>query len=536
MSNKVSRQHTKAVVRIIDLLIIFCLLLTSAGCTKPEEAEEDPLFMEQYEEEPSDMKQNEEIPSEAVEVQTSTERTSIKIFFPGYQPRNWSEAKAEIEKRTRDTLNITLDFIWTDQYAYISHVKTLQASNDYVDAFVLASPDGASPDFTKLAREGMLEDITDIFPQSAPALYKKYSNEELAYASVDSKLYAVPSLYTVADSPNIIIDDSLLKKYKINNITDFEQYEAFLKKVKENEPDTIPCVDTGTFINALPSVFGYAVADKPNMLVYKWDDPEMNLMAWETTPEFQDTVNMMIEWYQKGYQKAAPTRTNNIRAASVMIGSPMSPPSEKAQKVSLSNSAGIGTTFEFDSVRVCRIFPEKTIQRDNPMGKYYVNGSFVFPKASKNTEMVLRFLEWVQLDRNNYNLLLYGIEGKDHVIKDGRPQLPKGMNSVGSSYMYWGGHWAFKNLEYETAEKNVQPLMEYLKRNSEYPPHGVFYPEYGGLEQVAAQRAKTLQEFYTRISQGEVKTPEQLEKLINKMEDIGTDELIAMAQGQLKKN
>lgn len=524
MTDKVSKRVIKSAVRIVGLLTISCLLLAPAGCAgKPEGPEEDFSFMEQYEDDPSS----------SVESSAPTEHTTIRFLFPGYTPRNWENVKAEIEKRTRDTLNITLDFKWKEQYMYINDVKTLQASNQEFDAFILASPDIMSPDFTKLARAGILKEITNIFPQSAPGLYKKYTNEELEYASVDSKLYAVPSLFVTAFCPGIMANDSLLERYKIDDITDFEQYETFLKTVKENKPDDIPGVDTSTFIATLPATYGYAIADQRNMLVYKWDDPEMKLMAWERTPEFYDTVNMYIDWFKKGYLKAAASGDDYFKASSVMLGSSVAPPSKETEIVSTSNANG--KTLVTEPMRICRLYPERTVQRDNPMGNFSVNGSFVFTKESKNTEMVLRFLEWVQLDRENYNLVVNGIEGEDYVINDGKPELPNGMNSLSSSYMDWGGHWAFRNIEYETAENKVQPLMEYLKNHTKYPPHGVFYPEYGALEQVAEMRSRGLQEFSSMLSQGQIKSLDELEKLINRMEDIGTDELVAAAQSQLTK-
>jgi hypothetical protein len=108
----------------------------------------------------------------------------------------------------------------------------------------------------------------------------------------------------------------------------------------------------------------------------------------------------------------------------------LTPPSDKAEKLSLSTANG--TVKETDPLRLLRLYPEKPVQRGNPMGSFNVNGSFMFPESSNNTAMVLRFLEWVQLDRENYNLMMYGIEGEDYVLKDGKPEKPEGMVSVAS--------------------------------------------------------------------------------------------------------
>jgi putative aldouronate transport system substrate-binding protein len=518
------RSRIKSVCRSITLLIVFSLLIVSTGCFAGSENEDESSFMEQYEDDISD-----DAPPPA-----PANRSTITILFPGYQPRNWSEVKKEIEKETRNILNVELDFQWKEHYTYINEIKTLQASNQDFDAFILAGPDGSSPDFTKLAKNGVLKDITDIFPQSAPSLYNKYGNEELQYATIGNRLYAVPSLYTMAECPSVITSDSMISKYKIDDITNFDEYEAFLKKIKENEPDAIPAIDTSTFIAALPSAFGYATVDERSMLVYKWDDPQMRLMAWERTPEFYDTVKVFIDWRQKGYIKPVAGQEDYFKAATVLAGVFLDLPSKQAAKMSLSST--IGTTMETGPVRTFRFYPDRTIQRKNPLGKFGTNGSFAFPKESKDTEMVLRFLEWVQCDRKNYNLVVNGIEGTDHVLNDGVAELPKGMNPLSSSYMYWGGCWAFRNIEYEIAEKEAQTHIEYVNSHSEYPPHGVFYPDYGVLEQVMQKRFKGLQDFYSRLSRGEVKSTELLDKFISEMESYGTDELITLEQSQLTQN
>ena len=515
-----ARSIVKTTLRIVNLFIVFCLLITPIGCTINQEDSSN-SFMDKYQDDSLD----------AIESPISAKRTPIRILFPGYPPRNWEDVKAKIEKQTRDTLNITLDFKWKEQYSYISEVKTLQASNQVVDALILASPEAYLPDFTKLAQLGSLKDITDIFPESAPVLYRKYTNEELAYASVNSKLYAVPSLYRVSDSPTIIVSDPLMKEFKIDYISDFEQYEAFLKNAKENKPNNVPGIDTATFVKTLPKVYGYAVADEKNMLVYKWDDPKMRLVAWEETPEFSNIVNMYIDWFEKGYLRAVIRQEDYFTASSVLLAGALTPSTDKANKLSVSST--LGTTVETEPVRTCRLYPEKTVQRSNPMGKFGSHGSFIFPKESKNTEVVLQFLEWVQLDRKNYNLMVNGIEGTDYVMKDGKPELPEGMNSLSSSYMYWNGHWAFRNIDYESAEKNIKPLTEYLENNSEYPPHGVLYPEYGVLDQVSEQRSKALQEFYSSLARGQIKTQDQLNDIIKKMNDLGTEEHIITLQSQL---
>lgn len=107
---------SRLLFRLLGLLTVLCLLIVPAGCGSAGNDEDDDIsFMEQYEEDPSG---DPTFPAQ-------TERTVITFLFPGYPPRNWDKVKEEIEKRTRNTLNVELNFKWKEQYSYISEIKTL---------------------------------------------------------------------------------------------------------------------------------------------------------------------------------------------------------------------------------------------------------------------------------------------------------------------------------------------------------------------------------------------------------------------------
>jgi ABC-type glycerol-3-phosphate transport system substrate-binding protein len=276
-----------------------------------------------------------------------------------------------------------------------------------------------------------------------------YTNEELKFATVDDKLFAVPSLYTQAFCTYLIVDDALLKKYNISGIENYDEYGAYLKTIKENEPDLIP----GTIANMVNTLelfaraSGYVIADEANRFVYKWDDPEMKLMPWEKTSEFYDTITYIIDWYKKGYLSFGADQS---KVSSFIYEGMLSQPSDEPTKMTFSDSSG--QISESNPMRAFYLYPEKHVQRDNPMGSFYYNGSFVFPAASQNTDRALRFLEWVQQSRDNYLLVTCGIENTDYVLMGGYPVLPSGMDFTNRTYLYWDGSWAFKNIRNEFAD------------------------------------------------------------------------------------
>ncbi|HEX2944454.1 MAG TPA: hypothetical protein VHT96_00685 [Clostridia bacterium] len=515
------RKHIRSALAIV---MILPLVLIPAGCASGSNSGkgEDEAFMQKYE--------------ATVE---KLEHTSLKFCFPGTEPKGWPDVKAELEKRTTDTVNASLDFKWIEFGQYMSKLKTLEASGDVYDAFCLAKPDSFYPDFTAIARESKLADITALFPENASSLYSKYSKEELEFAKVDGKLYAVPSLYPVAYCTYLMVDDALHKKYNIPDITNLDQYEAYLKAVKNNNPDLVPGI-IANMVNSMKlfaRAFDYVILDESQNLVYKWNDPKMTIKAWEQTPEFKEASNRLGGWYSKGYLQDAAS-VDQSKVTSFVFYGELSPPSEEPQKMTFNTASG--EIKESNPLKVFYLYPEKKVQRDNSMGSFYMNGSFVFPASSTNTARALRFIDWAQQNRDNYYLMNYGIENKDYVLAEGYPSLPTGQDFNNRSYLYWDGNWAFRNAEYNlTLPKDafgpgINTLIDFLDKYSGYAPHGAFYPDYGGtLKDIAAKRSQALQKFEFELAQGKIKDSGQVDKYISDMKELGTDNMVAEIQKQL---
>lgn len=72
-----------------------------------------------------------------------------------------------------------------------------------------------------------------------------------------------------------------------------------------------------------------------------------------------------------------------------------------------------------------------------------------------------------------------------------------------------------------------------MERYSKYPPHGAFYPDYGVLQKIADEREKYFNEFEYRLIQGLIKDMSEVDEFINKLDAIGTAELVEEAQRQM---
>ena len=483
------------------------------------------------------VKEEDEFIPESTVVLEDLKPVSLSFCFPGVQPKNWPEVKEEIEKRAGPTLHVSLDFKWLDSFNYSQRLRTQSASDSLYDAFVCAQPDQYTFDFTVLAREGKLKDITELFPKNAPDLYAKYSSEELDYAKLDGRLYAVPSLNPQANCTYVYVNAELLKKYNIDKIETFDDYEKYLKAVKNGSQKLIPGIVTNMSdtLRLFSRASGYVIADSLQWFVYKWDDPEMKVVPWEKTPEFRKAVSYLVSWYKNGYL-APSSNTDFKNITSFVYYGLLSPPSIETTYMTFSVTGG--NTEKSDPMRIFYLYPDNTVQRENPMGTFFFNGSFVFDARSENTDRALRFLDWVQKSRENYMLMLYGIENKDYVIRDGSPVFPDGMDYQNRTYMYWDGYWAFTNIEYSTpysapgGNAAANP-REFLDKNSKYPPHGALYPNYDKLVIATMERNEAYTHFEDSLREGDITNMAQVDAFIKELEEKGSANLAALLQKQL---
>lgn len=523
-------------VRLLPLALSLLLLAGCAGKPAPDGTAPLPPAEVQTDSQPVP-------PGESPHALQSAEsnRTSLRFLFPGQQPKGWDAVRSEIETRIAGTVSVSLDFEWLPFETYLAGAKLLDASGDPCDAFCVGKPQPHYPDFTGMAREGKLADITRLLLDSVPALAGRFTEEELAYGRVDGKQYAVPSLDPQAYCTYLMVDDALLNQSGIKDINSFEQYESFLQFVKESAPDRIP----GTIANSVDTLplfaraSGYAIVDEKQALVCKWDDPEHKVIAWETTAEFRKAVSFVSRWIEKGYLTRDP---DPIKTASYVYYGSLYPPSDETANMTI--STGDGNPQQSPPLRTFYLYREQQVQRDNPVGSFFHNGSFVFPAASADVEASLRFLEWVHSDKRNYDLVQYGIEGTDYVLRDGVPTLPDGMDFDNRSYMYWDGSWALGNLAYTdhlAADKTPdgEPQDSYrtfLDKNSRYAPFGALYPDYGSVEAIADARSRAIQAFERRISQCEKITEQDIDTYLKNLEACGSATLIEAVQQQVDKS
>lgn len=457
------------------------------------------------------------------------DQTTLTIWFPGSEPKGMREVLDKAEKMCAAELNVMLDFQFFPEWEnYYQQIKGVISSGHPCDAFLYL--DDTKNTLEEFVRDEIAADITDIFPKYASEIYLQSKEEIIKYLMVNNRLYGIPRIFTFPQRLGAIVRDDLLKKYGFTSINDYDQLEAFLKEVKQGEPDIFPMTTYNTSIGLFANTYGYVILDYEVGLVYRWDDQDMILYAWEQTPEFKEAEKRLAYWYREGYIKPGHNANNGDLISktgkwAVILNT-------MGNSLNINIQAGIQDESDF-AYREFPLYPEKKAPRASPLSY-----ALIVSKQSKNKERVLMFLNWIQSQRENYRLLRYGISGRDYNIINESITVPDSVKSVDELFASWIGASAWFNINYEGPYwfgGNYFDMKEYWHQivdNTAYVPHSGFEPDYTSVQSIRSLRRSSFTSLVIKMERG-IFQDKDLDDYINQMKRSGTDELVRAIQQQL---
>lgn len=354
-------------------------------------------------------------------------------------------------------------------------------TNETCDMFISGGIKGTN--LKVLADEGIIKDLTSLFPRYAPGYKNLFSAEELSSVSHNGKLYAIPSY----NLPKInrycaIVREDLAKKYIPKGIKSIEDFERFMQAIKDKEPDLVPSVLFGSTMNIFADYYGYSVLDGATNisgfkygnilnassfeLVYKRDDKNMKLIPWEQVPEYREALGKILDWKMKynitatsGYGNELYAMAGTDTYASFIGQTGMT---GQLNKILENNGVTSKRFVEYD------LFPQRLSSRSFFPDKYICINA-----KSRNAERAVMFIEWLMFNQDNYDLFMYGIKDKDYVIDDsGNIKIMPPTKDGVPAYAEEQRLWCFKNDYREhLGDTYIKDYKRKLEKLSRYPLH-----------------------------------------------------------------
>ena len=410
--------------------------------------------------------------AEAGTVDTS-EEVNLVLYLYGSEGVANKDILAALNEKLKEKINATLEVKYIDWGDIATKYPLLwSAGEDFDMAYGGAST--VMP-YATLAKQDALVDITDMLDQYAPTLKATITQDAWDSATVGGRIYGVPSTYSEFSSAyGFVSRTDRMKEYGIDSIDSIEDMEAYMDA--SVAAGRIPLNGTSNMGPEMYKMFTMTTnqwIQTPGIsdyyLVGDLNDPE-NIISPIFTDEFEDFAVKMKDWADKGYWPTdvlAATTDDKDNFLNDMADAYISHQPDWTGQYGTMQTKLPGVDTEF----FC--FPETTgtiVATSGSANMTLINAN------SKNKERALMMIELLMTDKECYDLLQYGIEGRQYEIQDGKIVKPASYNEEkdAGGFCAWAMRTDDLSIPYATEDERRYTLNEEWKKVAVQNPYTGF--------------------------------------------------------------
>ncbi|MCD9024872.1 ABC transporter substrate-binding protein [Cohnella silvisoli] len=506
------------------LLLSALLMMTmvTAACTKKEEAK--PSASE------SSSPQKSAGASEQASEPSALEPVELTYYFPGTPQRDLALVEAEMNKILKEKINATIKLNLLDWGSFEQKMNVMSGAGDSFDLMFTAP---WINNYYQNVAKGALLPLDDLLDQYAPKTKAAVPQSVWDSTKINGKIYGSINWQIVAMPYGVSIRKDLADKYKLDlsQMTKYEQLEPFFEQIVQNDKGVTPMSFQNNYDNFTVQApyFGMdTIGEDASPGWYYLNKPEVKVVNQYATPEFKQFIDLMYQWNQKGYiRKDASSitdTTSDFKAGkyAANVGFPVKPGAEGELKTRYG--------FEF----VTKAFSQPLITTGRAIAT--MTG---ISKTSKNPERAMMFIELINSDKDLYNLLCHGIEGKHYVFtnKDkGVIGLPEGVKPEEVGYTP-GTDWMFGNQfnGFYASEADVGNWDKTIELNNQAVSSSLlgfnFNPD--PVKTELTQTASVTKQYLSALTTGTVDPNKVLPTFLDKLKAAGADKIAAEKQKQI---
>jgi len=461
--------------------------------------------------------------------QANEKEAELKLIFPGDKPTAMDEVWGAVSDYVKQKgINVTFDIQYIPFNDYKDKLLVMSAAGDMWDL----NFDGDWLAYQQMAGKGAYMALNELLPEYAPNLYKKYEGQgSLQAASVNGQIVSLPWTMKQNTRPfgqwRSDVTDKLGIGAAKDSVQTIEAIDELLRRIKQADPTAKITrkgpLDLFKLKHELMDIgfSGYVV---------DLNDPQLRAVPIEQTAAYRESAQLAKTWYDDG-----------IISSDAMVD-------KEGIDVQWRNGKLVFDLSTHEWTNADPGFSDPSFKRESSIlypDKKYANRSplanvVAINKKSKNPDKVLRFLDLLETDKQLYDLVQYGIDGKTYKLDGQAAAFPDGMDSSTSSYMGWTGQWALWKPQFmrptgtysdgfwlKEGEFASQPM------NVNSPLDGLFISQ-DDIKNEVAKRESIKSEFGLPIEFGTVKNADKaVDDYIAKQQAAGVDKITAEVQKQI---
>ncbi len=461
----------------------------------------------------------------------------VMAYYCNADPNQDELQKVEdaINEISEEQINVHVSLLPLSLGQWDQQINLMVSGNEQLD--LMPTFFGGSTTLLSMKNSNQLMGISDLLDEYGQGILELVRPEYLATTTWDDEIYAVPIHRDIVPNFYINMRKDVLEDLGLledaQNISSMQDIEAILAAVKENT-DLIPLAPSGetgvlNFANVLlTGEFEDAVFYDPLVDTYAVTlstDPYTVVNLYETE-EYKASVELIHDWFEKGYIHQDAATTTEANYSFVKNGTCFG-------FFSAGENATAGTSSQrcgYDMVMIKIYSQPVTTSNINQL-------DWVIPVTARQPEAAMKFMNLMYTNADVVNLLNYGIEGADYIVKeDGTLDYPEGVD-VSSVKYSMNETWLFGNqylakcwtgLAPDTRETSLE-----INEQAELSPLVGFTVDTTNLTNEITNMTSAYNEYVRGFNSGVLDVETELPAFISKLQAGGSEDLIAEVQAQL---
>ncbi len=447
----------------------------------------------------------------------------LKWYFPMPSQADQDSVFSEANKLIKEKLNATVNF---NPIAFGDYNQKMQIIISAGDEFDFCFTSNTRADYFQNSARGAFIPLDELLDKYAPNLKKSVPEAFWNGTKVNGKIYGVLNYQISALTNGLFFKKDLVDKYSFNysNVKKLEDLEPFFDSIKAGEQGIIPFAYQKATTNwgYLLGYYGYDEISTRNVPgAINFNDTSLKVVNQFASPEFKKHVDLMRSWYQKGYflkdAAAVADWTTDLKAgkyAACFEGN-HKPGGDSELKIK----------WGYDIV---------TAPISNPvvLTSSIVSTMQAISKSSKNPERVMEFLEYINTDKQIYNMLCFGIEGT-HYKKVADSRIEQTADSKYNPGINWVFGSAFNAYFVPGQDDTVWEDTKKVNTSAKTSPLLGFAFDSAPVAAEIAQCKSAVDEFLPALDTGSVDVNEFLPKFLDKLKVSGVDKINEEMQRQI---
>lgn len=377
----------------------------------------------------------------------SEDPVKLVYVLPGDQPVDYERGIADVNaKLAADGVGVEIELKFYAWDVWDQKINIMLSTGEEFDMFHVMNDRVTIANY---ASRGALADITEVFNEYGQDIIANCPELAVKSGQVGGKQFAIPA-YWVESAINHqgLVRLDLLKKYGIDKVpTTFEEltkaYETVMEKWEGAQKPYLP-------LAGAKQVGGYMWNSDNDYVLYEnmiYVNQDGTIKNFFETDTFKECCENAREWYQKGLiNPDVLTITNEQLNNQLSTGDwfvhfgtigDITPMKDNYPDITVDDFGWL----DFDTTK-----PE--------IRPYGTRNMQAVPLSSKHPEAAVKFVNWLYSNQENYNLFLYGTEGKDYEMIDDKNYAGIVDETIGK-IPYSVSTWMIGNINYGYTNVNA---------------------------------------------------------------------------------